>query len=234
MELLDLTEKYQTPPAAVELLQEHPPLIICGVTGAGKDTIARYLMQNGSYAQIVSHTTRAARPHRDGHEVNGVDYWFIDNDAAIEMLKAGEFIEAELVHGNETLYGTSIAAYKKVLENGKQPLLEIDIKGVLRLQSEVPGLTAVFLVPPDFATWQKRLRGRGTMDDEELRRRLQSAKAEFKTFLDNEDFIPITNTEVVNTADRIQDGSYRNTVSIEIARKAVKELLAETESLLAA
>lgn len=234
MELSELTNNYKTPPTAVELLQEHPPLIICGVTGAGKDTIARYLMQNGEYAQIVSHTTRDSRPHRDGHEVNGVDYWFIDNAKAIEMLQSGEFIEAELVHGKDTLYGTSVAAYKKVLDNGKQPLLEIDIKGVLRLQSEVPGLSAVFLVPPDFETWQKRLRGRGTMSDEELRRRLQSAEAEFKTFLDNEGFIPIINSEVVDTAERIQDGSYRDAVSIEMAHRAVKELLAGTESLLSA
>lgn len=231
-QLESLVDSYKMPAEAAELLTAHPPLMICGVTGAGKDTIARYLMQNGNYAHVVSHTSRASRPHLDGHEVNGVDYWFIDNDTAIEMLRTGAFIEAKLVHGKETLYGTSVDAYRRVVNNNKQPVLEIDIQGVQELQQKLPELKAVFLVPPDFETWQKRLKGRGEMSDQELRKRLASAVVEFKTFLDTDGFIPIINTEVTDTAQSIEDGTYKHEVSIQKARAAVESLLRETEQLL--
>lgn len=237
MEKTDLQstiEKYAMPPEATKLLREHPPLIICGVTGAGKDTIARYLMQSGNYAHVVSHTSRASRPHLDGHEVNGVDYWFIDNAQALEMLRAQKFVEAELVHGKDTLYGTSIEAYRRVTDNHKVPLLEIDIKGVLKLQSQEPSLMAIFLVPPDFQTWLKRVRGRGNLSEEELRKRLSTAIDEFRLYLDNDNFIPIVNTEVADTAQAIEDGSYKDPVSIEIAHTAVQQLLHDTQRYLEA
>jgi guanylate kinase len=234
MEQLEtLVNTYQMPAEAKTLLTEHPPLIICGVSGAGKDTIAQYLMQSGDYAHIVSHTTRAPRPHHDGHEVNGVDYWFINEQTATVMLQDKSFIEAEFVHG-DTVYGTSIEAYKRVVEHGRKPLLEIDIKGVTNLQTQVPSLDAVFLVPPDFATWQRRLEGRGEMSDAEKRKRLESAVAEFKAFLARDSgFIPVINTEVVDTAQAIEDGSYKTEVSMSRARAAVEQLSRETEALLA-
>jgi guanylate kinase len=232
-ELQTLVDNYRMPPEAVQLLTEHPPLIICGVTGAGKDTIARYLMQSGNYAHVVSHTSRSPRPHMDGHEVNGVDYWFIDNATAAEMITAQAFVEAKLVHGKETLYGTSIEAYHRVVENGKQPILEIDIQGVQELQREVPGLMAIFLVPPDFKTWQDRLGGRGAMHQEELRKRLKSAVIEFETFQKSENFTPIINTEVIDTARSIENGTYKDKQSTVDARVAVGHLLKDTRALLA-
>lgn len=232
-QLESLVDTYKMPPEAVKLLVAHPPLMLCGVTGAGKDTIARFLMQNGNYTHVVSHTSRQSRPHLDGHEVNGVDYWFIDNDEAVKMLQAEAFVEAKLVHGKETLYGTSIQAYRRVVDNGKQPVLEIDIQGVQELQHEVPGLKAIFLVPPNFETWQRRLKGRGEMSDEELRKRLASAVKEFETFLKSDGFIPVINTEVIDTAQSIEDGSYKDDASIMSAHEAVEQLLHETRMLLA-
>lgn len=231
-ELETLLNEYEMPTDTKQLLAKHPPLIICGVTGAGKDTIARYLMQSGNYAHVVSHTTRAPRPHRDGHEVNGVDYWFINSSEAAEMIRSQAFIEAELVHGKDTLYGTSIEAYRHVVEIGERPLLEIDIKGVQRLQREAPELTAIFLVPPDFKTWQERLQGRGAMPREELRKRLESAVMEFEIFLQNDGFIPVINTEVINTAKSIEDGSYRDGTTVKAAREVVEQMLQETQALL--
>lgn len=230
--LENLVDNYRMPDEAVQLLSEHPPLMICGVTGAGKDTIARYLMQTGNYAHVVSHTSRAARPHMDGHEVNGVDYWFISNQEAAELLKNQAFVEAKLVHGKETLYGTSIMAYRRVVDNNKQPVLEIDIQGVQELQRAVPDLKAIFLVPPSFEVWQERLKGRGKMSNEELRARLVSAVTEFKTFLASDGFTPIINSEVIDTARSIENGSYADADSAQKAHDTVEELLLRTQALL--
>ncbi len=231
MKLSDLVSDYHTPTEAARLIHEHPPLIVCGVTAAGKDTIVRYLTQSDDYAQVVSHTTRTPRSHNDGNEVNGLDYWFVDERTAITMLSEQSFIEAKLVHG-DTLYGTSVKAYERVVNSGRQPILEIDIQGVLELMSVVSDLEAIFLAPPDFETWQARLNGRGHMSQQERIKRLVSAVTEFEMFASNPRFTPLINNEVIDTAAMIHDGSYKNDESTKRARLVIEQLLDQTRQTL--
>jgi len=230
--LKTLVDNYRMPSPAVDLLRQHPPKIICGPTGAGKDTIARHMMQSGNYGHVVSTTSRESRSHRDGHEVNGVDYWFVTNRQVVEMLENHEFIEAALVHKRATVYGTSIAAYQTVIDNGKIPLLEIEVQGIMKLHRDVEDLNAIFLVPPSFEIWRERISGRGYMSDEDLHARFRSAIMEFDTADGHEFFIPVINNEVVDTVRAIQNGSYKKPQSIDMARRVINELRAKTQDLL--
>ena len=213
---------YQMHERARALLLEHPSLNIAGPTGAGKGTMAQHLTQSGTYVPVVSDTTRAKRVFGNGYEVNGVHYWFIDDETGLKKLNDGEYIEAKLVHG-DTLYGTSIASYERVVNSGRTPILEIDVQGMEDLMLAAPGFEAILLLPPSFEIWEQRIDGRGDMDQEQKIRRFQTALLEYKKPLDNRNFFPVINTEVIDTAEVIISGEYKD----ESYRKNALALAAE-------
>lgn len=224
-------ESYEMPDEAKILILEQPSLNIAGPTGAGKGTMAQYLTQTGKYTPVVSDTTRAPRPTGNGLEVNGVHYWFIDQETALEKLANGAFVEAKLVHG-DTLYGTTIASYQRVVDGGRVPILEIDINGMEELMKEAPGFEAVLLLPPSFDIWVQRLDGRGDMDLAQKLRRFETALVEYTRPIENENFWPVINTEVVDTAELIISGDYKDPAYREHALALAVELRDHTQAFL--
>jgi guanylate kinase len=230
-ELYELIQNYQAPKHAHEVVAAHPSLNFTGPTGAGKGTLVTYLTQTGDYAPVVSDTTRAPRPHNDGYEVNGVSYWFLSEDEAITRLKLGAYIEAKAVH-RKSMYGTSVTAYQRVVDAGRTPVLEIDPQGIEELMGHFPEFESIFLLPPDFDTWQARLDGRGRMQTEEKLQRLTSAIDEITMLLSNDRFYPVINTEVIDTAALISSDEYKNPEYRAKANEVAKELLARTKAFL--
>ncbi len=148
------------------------PLVLAGPSGAGKTTVGRALERRGRVRFSVSATTRPPR----AEEEEGVDYRFLDRDEFREMVEAGELLEWAEVHGH--LYGTPKDALRAAREEGRHLLLDIDVQGARSVREEVPGTVAVFLLPPDGTRIVRRLLGRGSEDEEELRGRLRTAKEE--------------------------------------------------------
>lgn len=230
-QLLEAIATYQPPASTVEYVSEHPSLNIAGPTGAGKGTLATYLTQSGEYAPVVSDTTRKPRPHNDGLEVNGVHYWFLDDDEALQKVTSGAYVEVKTVH-QERMYGTSTEAYKKVVESEQTPILEIDVQGIEDLMAHFPELDAILLLPPDFDTWQHRLDGRGDMDLSEKIRRFKTALTEIAKPIEDERFHPVINTEVVDTAATIISDEYKQPEYRERALQVAYELLERTAQFL--
>jgi len=220
---------YTMPEEAKKLVLEHRSFNIAGPSGAGKGTMAQYLAQSGRYAPVVSDTTRSPRPYGNGYEVNGVHYWFIDEEAAREKLQDGAYIEAKPVHG-DTLYGTTVDSYRRVIESNRTPILEIDVQGMEDLMEKMPGFEAIMLLPPSFTIWEQRLDDRGDMDDEQKLRRFKTAIMEFSKPLENDNFYPVINTEVVDTAQLIMSGEYRDTSYRETALALTAQLRDETQA----
>jgi guanylate kinase len=220
--LEDAINTYKMPIEAQQLLLQHPSLNIAGPTGAGKGTMAQHLTQTGQYVPVVSDTTRAPRVFGNGYEVNGVHYWFVDTDTALKKLHDNAYIEAKLVHG-DTIYGTSIASYQRVVESGRTPILEIDIQGMEDLMEAAPGFEAILLLPPSFEIWEQRIDGRGDMDEANKVKRFQTALSEYEKPLHNDNFFPVINTEVLDTAEVITSGAYKlpvyRTAALELARE---------------
>jgi len=150
-------------------------LVISGPSGAGKSTVIRKLMElRRDTTFSVSATTRAPR---EG-EQNGIHYHFLDKPRFQEMIAAGEFLEHAEYVGN--LYGTPRTPVMEQLENGLHVILDIDVQGALQVRNAVSDAVLVFLTPPDAAELEKRLRGRGTDSDEQIRRRLTTAQEEVR------------------------------------------------------
>ena len=230
-QLSHLIQNYQASAYAHELVAKHPSLNFAGPTGAGKGTLVTYLTQSGDYAPVVSDTTRTPRPHNDGFEVNGVNYWFINEAEAIGKLKDKAFIEVKAVH-QKTMYGTTVASYERVIKAGRTPILEIDVQGIEDLMSHFSDFEAIFLLPPDFDTWQSRLDGRGHMATEDKLRRLASSVIEINTLLSNARFYPVINNEVVETAELISSGAYKHDEYRQTSLEVARTILARTERFL--
>ena len=222
--------KYSMPDEARRLILEHPSLNIAGPTGAGKGTMSQYLTQTGDYTPVVSDTTRKPRPFGNGYEVNGVHYWFINEETAIQKIENGAYIELKPVHGE--MYGTSIDSYKRVIENGRTPILEIDVKGMEDLMIAAPGFEAILLLPPSFEIWEQRIDGRGDMDLAQKIKRFTTAVFEYGKPVENRGFYPVINTEVVDTAKVIISGEYKEDEYRNNALELAKELRDQTQAFL--
>jgi len=149
--------------------------IISAPSGAGKTTLARRLNEAlPDTAFSVSHTTRQQRRN----ETHGVDYYFVSEAEFREMVDRGEFLEYARVFGN--WYGTSKAAVRELMEQGKKVLLDIDWQGARAVRRRMPGCGSIFILPPSMEELERRLRERDQDSDEVIRQRMEQARDEMK------------------------------------------------------
>ncbi|MCG8422010.1 MAG: guanylate kinase [Proteobacteria bacterium] len=153
-------------------------VIISSPSGAGKTTLARRLLAEFDDLEFsISVTTRAPRKS----ERDGVDYRFVSAGEFDRMIAAGEFAEWAQVHGNR--YGTLRQTVERALSGGRDVLFDIDWQGGKALaQRWFDDALKIFVLPPDLATLEARLRGRGTDSDAVIRKRLDKAIAEIRHY----------------------------------------------------
>ncbi len=148
-------------------------LIVSSPSGAGKTTLCTRLRKQFPDLRFsVSHTTRRPRPN----EADGREYHFIDEAAFEQMVNSGKFAEWANVHGR--YYGTALAEIAAARTSAKGIIFDIDYQGARQIRAHMPEAVSVFILPPSHAELERRLRGRGTEDEETTRRRLLNAKRE--------------------------------------------------------
>lgn len=151
-------------------------VIFVSFSGGGKSTIVRALKQKHPHWQFsVSATTRAARED----EKNGVHYTFISRNTFENMIKNQEFIEYEQVH--EDFYGTPRKPLEDALKNDQIYILDIDVKGALRIMQNYPKQYISFFIDvPDMDVLETRLRERATESEAHIQKRLSRIPVERK------------------------------------------------------
>lgn len=148
-------------------------LVISGFAGTGKGTlVSQLLAEYDTYALSVSATTRQPRPG----EEEGVHYFFKTREEFQKMIEAGELIEYAEYVGN--YYGTPRGHVQRLLEDGKDVILEIEMQGGLKIKEKFPDALLLFVVPPDADTLKARLEGRKTETPEVIQKRLARAVEE--------------------------------------------------------
>jgi len=157
-------------------------IVVSGPAGSGKGTVNRLLLESPDYAFSVSATTRAPRPG----EVDGINYHFIGKDDFECRIREGELIEYTNYCGN--YYGTLKKETEKILESGKNLLLEIEVEGAMNIKKLRPDAVLIMLLPPSYRVQEARLRGRATETEEKIHARLERARTEL-TFLSHYDYI---------------------------------------------
>lgn len=153
--------------------------IVSAPSGAGKTTLCKMAVERiHGLRHSVSYTTRPARPG----ETNGVEYRFI-NDAAFDaMIERGEFLEYAGVFGKR--YGTSRIDLERLLAEGVDILLEIDVQGAEKVRKTIDGGAYVFILPPSVEVCRQRLEARAKDQPQQIARRLAEAMVEIKKVFD--------------------------------------------------
>jgi guanylate kinase len=171
--------------------------VLSAPSGTGKSTVARALVSQLRELEFsVSYTTRPPRPG----EEEGRDYNFIGRERFESMIADGDFLEWATVFGN--LYGTGLERTRRALRNGRDLLLDIDIQGARKVRSGPLESVSVMILPPDYATLEKRLAGRGSEEEPERRMRLTEALVEAGEYKDF-DYV-VVNDELDRTVSAIE------------------------------
>jgi len=153
--------------------QQGTLFVISAPSGTGKSTLsARLVREVGGLSFSVSYTTRERR----AEEEEGRDYHFLGEESFREMIEAGSFLEWARVFGH--FYGTGAEETRRVLAEGRDLLLDIDVQGAAQVRANHPEAVSVFVMPPGFDTLRGRLESRAREQRVEIERRLEVSRAE--------------------------------------------------------
>ena len=171
-------------------------IVLSGPSGSGKGTIVKSLLsQRDDTVLSVSMTTRDPRPL----EEDGVHYHFVTKEQFEATIAEDGFLEYAAYNGN--YYGTPIAPVQKLLDEGKNVLLEIEVQGAEKVMDKRPDVVSIFITTPSKYELERRLRGRGTESEEVILKRLEAAKFEMSRAFRYQ--YVVLNDEIEAATDRI-------------------------------
>ena len=210
-----LIRNYAPSADAVELLERAHVVLFCGITGAGKDRVQDELSKTDRFARIITSTTRQPRENDGVMEQNGREYYFFSREQALEKIKAKEYFEVALVHGQ--INGATVSEIERIHGAGKTAIGDVDYQGVQYYKKHSPSTLAIFLIPPSFEVWMERVKRRyDTEADFQAAwpKRRESAIREIEWALSTNICRIVVNddlAETVSTVTRIIDGDTSST-----------------------
>ncbi len=153
--------------------------IVSGPSGAGKGTLVKYMLDKYADKGIffsVSATTRAPRVG----EKHGVNYLYITREEFTSLLENGGLLEYNILSTGD-MYGTPREPLDKAMAEGRPCILEIEPNGMRNAIKVYPDAITVFVAPPSLEILEKRIRGRGTENEQQIQKRMTLAAEEMKT-----------------------------------------------------
>ena len=172
-------------------------IVLSGFSGAGKGTIMKHLLKKypDAYHLSISATTRAPR---HGEE-DGREYFFRTQEEFDAMIANNELLEYATFNGNS--YGTPRSYVEKLVEEGKDVILEIEIQGALQVKKMYPEAVLLFVMPPTANDLKERLVGRGTETADVIAQRLAISSRESQ-FMCGYDYL-VVNDDLAKSVEQV-------------------------------
>jgi len=171
-------------------------VILTGPSGVGKGTVVKEILAKDKNIWLsISATTREPR---EG-EKEGENYYFLNKGKFKEMIEKKLFLEWAEFAGN--YYGTPLSSVNAKIKKGYTVLLEIEVEGAKQIKEKFPNSLSIFLLPPDKAELERRIRSRGTEKEDAIKKRL--LRANYEISASNKFDFELTNHNVDETAKKI-------------------------------
>ena len=171
-------------------------IILTGPSGVGKGTVVKEILSKDKNIWLsISATTRKPR---EG-EKDGENYYFLNQETFKEMIEQNLFLEWAQFAGN--YYGTPLSSVNEKIKKGFTVLLEIEVEGAKQIRKKFPESLSIFLLPPSKAELERRIRHRGTEEEEVIKKRLLRANYEISE--SNQFDFELINHNIDETAKRI-------------------------------
>ena len=161
-------------------------VILSSPSGAGKTTLVKLLSEKKRFKVSISHTTRQPR----SNEINGKDYFFVDDNEFKTLIKKNQFLEYAKVFNN--YYGTTRKPVFENLDNGKNVIFDIDWQGTKLIKSKNINykILTFFVLPPSKEILFERLSNRDMKDKLIASERMKDFYKDVKHWIDC-DFVVI-------------------------------------------
>lgn len=186
-----------------------------GPSGSGKDTVLDILLKKNDNIKVsISMTTRVKREY----EIDGTHYYFVNREYFEKNIKENKMLEYAEYNGN--YYGTPKAPVDEMIDAGNAVVLEIEVQGAEKIKEKCPDVVSIFLMPPSMNALEKRLRGRGSEDEDTINHRLVIAREEMRKAYDY-DYVVVNDTienavesiETIINAERLKSSRNKNKIS---------------------
>ena len=171
-------------------------IILTGPSGVGKGTVVKEIL--GLDKNIWLSISATTREPREG-EKDGENYYFLKQEKFKEMIEQNLFLEWAQFAGN--YYGTPLSSVNEKIKKGFSVLLEIEVEGARQIKDKFPNSLSIFLLPPDKAELERRIRNRGTEEEEAIKKRL--SRANYEISVSNQFDFALINQNVEETAKEI-------------------------------
>lgn len=225
---------YSLSKVALHTLSQTKLVLLVATTSSGRNTVLREVVKTGDYHFIVSDTTRKPRVNDGILEQNGREYWFRTEEEMLAEIQAGHFLEAAIIH-DQQVSGISVRELELAAKDDKIAITDAEIAGADNAKKYKPDTVTIFVLPPSFEEWQRRLKHRGDMDEQEFKRRMQSAAEEYKHALERDYYQFVVNDDVTSAAAQVNRLAKLETINEaeqQAARNLAEQLLVSTETLL--